>query len=108
MPDRDLPGSGLPDSELPAAVRPTEIERVTAQGPHRPIEPVGDDFPVDDAEAPAAKAKITARGAAIVGVRVVAGTVGLAIALAAIAGATFLPIPSYTATPPSVEPPGSG
>ena len=103
MPDRDQPGSELPDSELRAAVRPTEIERVTAQGPHRPIEPVGDDFPVDDAEAPAAKAKITARGAAIVGVRVVAGTVGLAIALAAIAGATFLPIPSYTATPPSVE-----
>ena len=94
----------MPDFDTPdESARPTSIERVTSAGPHRPIEPVGDDLPVDDTEEPAAKAKITARGAAIVGVRVVAGTVGLAVALAAIAGATFLPIPSYTATPPTVE-----
>ena len=98
MPDRD------DTADSPSGVgSPGGIDPRTSIEPHRPIEPVGDDFPVDDAEAPAAKAKITARGAAIVGVRVVAGTVGLAIALAAIAGATFLPIPSYTATPPSVE-----
>ena len=67
------------------------------------IEPVGDDYPVDENETPAPKAKITARGAAIVGVRVVAGTVGVAIALAAIAGATFLPIPTVATTPASVD-----
>ena len=77
---------------------------LTPFDPRQPqaIEPVGDDYPVDDTETPTAKTKITARGAAIVGVRVVAGTVGLAVALAAIAGATFLPIPSITATPASV------
>jgi hypothetical protein len=108
MPDSDtpqpgMPGSGTPGSGTPEAPRATSIERVNSIGPQRPIEPVGDDFPIDDAEAPAAKTKITARGAAIVGVRVVAGTIGLAVALAAIAGATFLPIPSYTATPATVE-----
>lgn len=66
-----------------------------------PIMPVGDDYPVDD-EVAAAKPKRTARGAAIVGVRVVAGTVGLGVALAAIAGATFLPLPVLEPTPPSV------
>ena len=68
-----------------------------------PIEPVGDDYPVDDNDGAARKSKITARGAAIVGVRVVAGTVGIAAALAAIAGATFLPIPVISATPASVD-----
>jgi hypothetical protein len=67
------------------------------------IEPVGDDYPVDENEAAAPKTKITARGAAIVGVRVVAGTVGIAVALAAIAGATFLPIPTIETTPASVD-----
>ena len=69
--------------------------------PFRPIAPVGDDFEVEATE-PAPKKKVSARGAAIVGVRVVAGTVGLAVALAAIAGATFLPIPSVTTRPASV------
>jgi hypothetical protein len=94
MPDFDEPTSSDPDGAL---------EPYSPLEPHRPIEPVGDDFPVDDNDTPAAKPKITARGAAIVGVRVVAGTVGLAVALAAIAGATFLPIPSFTATPPTVS-----
>ncbi|WP_411699977.1 DUF5719 family protein [Conyzicola sp.] len=67
------------------------------------IEPVGDDYPVDENEAAAPKAKITAKSAAIVGVRVVAGTVGIAVALATIAGATFLPIPTVGTTPASVD-----
>ncbi|GAB3605497.1 hypothetical protein GCM10027413_09060 [Conyzicola nivalis] len=67
------------------------------------IEPVGDDYPVDENEAATPKAKITARGAAIVGVRMVAGTVGIAVALAAIAGATFLPITTVATTPASVD-----
>jgi len=69
--------------------------------PIEPIQPVGDDYEVE--ETPAAKPKRTVRGAAIVGVRVVAGTVGLGVALAAIAGAAFLPIPTLTKAPPSVE-----
>lgn len=66
-----------------------------------PIQPVGDDYEVDDNET-TPKPKRTVRGAAIVGVRVVAGTVGLGVALAAIAGAAFLPIPVFEKAPPSV------
>jgi len=66
-----------------------------------PIQPVGDDYEVDE-DATTPKPKRTVRGAAIVGVRVVAGTVGLGVALAAIAGATFLPIPVLEKSPPSV------
>jgi len=83
------------DDNEHGAIEPEATEPVA-------IEPVGDDYPVDD-ETPPVKSKISARGAAIVGVRVVAGTVGLAVALAAIAGATFLPIPSITASPATVE-----
>ena len=68
--------------------------------PIQPIQPVGDDYEVDET---AAKPKRTVRGAAIVGVRVVAGTVGLGVALAAIAGAALLPIPTLEKTPPSVD-----
>jgi hypothetical protein len=57
------------------------------------IEPVGDDYPVDDVE-PREKPKRTARGAAIVGARVVAGTVGMAAAAAAILAAAFAPLPT--------------
>ena len=78
-----------------------DMDRIA--GAHNAIEPVGDDYPVDENETPAAKSKITARGAAIVGVRVVAGTVGIAVALAAIAGATFLPIPSVSTAPATVS-----
>ena len=41
------------------------------------IEPVGDDYPVDDDAEPEQKPKRTAKGAAIVGVRVLAGTIGV-------------------------------
>jgi hypothetical protein len=64
-----------------------------------PIEPVGDDYPVDENETRPAKPKRTAKGAAIVGVRVVAGTVGLAVAAAAIAAAALVPLPTIARTP---------
>jgi hypothetical protein len=62
------------------------------------IEPVGDDYPTDEPP----KSKPTVRGVAIVGVRIVAGTVGLAVAAAAIAGAVFLPIPTVSRAPEAV------
>jgi hypothetical protein len=64
-----------------------------------PIQPVGDDYPVDENEAPAAKPRRTAKGAAIVGVRVVAGTVGLVVAAAAIAAAALVPLPTIARPP---------
>lgn len=66
------------------------------------IEPVGDDYPTDENTPPSQKRKPTARGVAIVGVRVVAGTVGLAVAAAAIAAAVFVPIPTVSRAPESV------
>jgi hypothetical protein len=60
---------------------------------HDYIEPVGDDYPVDES-AVVPKPKRTARGAAIVGARVVAGTVGMAVAAAAILTASFVPLPT--------------
>ena len=61
------------------------------------IEPVGDDYPVDDDHEP--KPKRTAKGAAIVGVRVLAGTVGIAVAAAAIVAAALVPIPTVSQAP---------
>jgi hypothetical protein len=70
-------------------------------------EPTGDSverdlfFPEQDDEVIEAKAPITARGVAIVGIRVVAGFVGIGVAVAVVAGASLLPLPTVGSTPPS-------
>ena len=63
------------------------------------IEPVGDDYPVDDDEEREQKPKRTAKGAAIVGVRVLAGTIGIGIAAAAIVAAALVPLPTVSTAP---------
>jgi hypothetical protein len=62
------------------------------------IEPVGDDYPVDEAP----KARRSAKGAAIVGVRVVGGAVGIAVAVAAIAVAALVPLPTIQSPPEAI------
>jgi hypothetical protein len=70
-----------------------------------PEEPSGDAllrddiFPEQDDVEVETKRPITARGAAIVGVRVVAGLVGIGIAAATIAASTLLPLPTVGSTP---------
>ncbi|MCU1586465.1 MAG: hypothetical protein JWM49_3021 [Microbacteriaceae bacterium] len=44
----------------------------------------------------------TARGAVLVGARIVTGIVGVAVAALAIGAATLVPLPSYTSAPPGV------
>jgi hypothetical protein len=66
------------------------------------IEPVGDDYPVDDEE-PEQKPKRTAKGAAIVGVRVLAGTIGIGVAAAAIVAAALVPLPTVAQGPVPVS-----
>ena len=73
-----------------------------------PIEPVGDDYPIqpvgdDDAADATAKTKVTVRSAAIVGVRVVAGVAGIAVAAAAIAVAALVPFPVASRAPATVD-----
>jgi hypothetical protein len=67
--------------------------------PIEPIQPVGDDYPVDDEPV---KARRSAKGAALVGVRVVAGAVGIAVAASAIAVAALVPLPTIEAEPLAV------
>ena len=67
------------------------------------IEPVGDDYPVDDDEQREQKPKRTAKGAAIVGVRVLAGTIGIAVAVATIAAAALVPLPTVAIGPVPVS-----
>jgi hypothetical protein len=72
-----------------------------------PDEPTGeallrdDIFPEQDDVEVKTKRPITARGAAIVGVRVVAGLVGIGVALTTVAASTLLPLPTVGPTPAS-------
>jgi len=72
-----------------------------------PTEPTGTEFE-DDAELTAAtdstsqpRRPVSAKAAAAVGARVVVGIIGIGTAAAAVLGATFLELPSYTAAPAS-------
>lgn len=65
------------------------------------IEPVGDDYPVDD-EPEGPKPKRTVKGAAIVGVRLLSGTIGIGVAAAAIIAAAVLPLPTVSTAPEPV------
>ncbi|TXN28797.1 DUF5719 family protein [Lacisediminihabitans profunda] len=51
---------------------------------------------------PSSKTPGRARGAVLVGARIVAGTVGVGVAALALAAAALLPIPRHTVSPPSV------
>lgn len=72
-----------------------------------PDEPTGsefhDDAGMDNSPDPVATTRrpLSARAAAVVGARVVIGVVGISTAAAVVLGATFLPIPSLNASPPS-------
>jgi hypothetical protein len=85
----------------PTTPEPTTPEPVAPELGQYPIAPVGDDYPVDenDEAPPRPKPRRTAKGAAIVGIRVVAGTVGLAVAAATIAVAAIVPLPTIARTP---------
>ncbi len=63
-------------------------------------EPVEPDTP--SVEDRAVSPRSRAIGAAVIGARIVAGSVGIAIAAATVIAATWLPLPTVTATPPSV------
>jgi len=82
------------------------VDPVVPTGSVFPIEPVGDDYPIqpvgDDDPVETAKPKVTVRSAAIVGVRVVAGVVGIAVAAAAIAVAALVPLPVAARAPATV------
>ena len=57
-------------------------------------------FP-DDIPEPEAKRRVTAKGAAIVSARVVAGLVGIGVAVATIGASALVPLPSVSFTPAS-------
>lgn len=59
-------------------------------------------LPEQEDEVVETRTPLTARRVAIVGVRMVAGVVGLGVAGAAIVASAILPIPTVTSTPPSV------
>lgn len=56
-------------------------------------------FPEEHAEV-REKRVVTARGVAAVGVRIVAGAIGIAVAVAAVAASALLPIPTVRSVPP--------
>ena len=58
-------------------------------------------FPEQEDEVVATREPLTARRVAIVGVRLVAGVVGLGVATVTIAASVLLPLPTVSSTPPS-------
>ena len=88
MPD----GVAVPDGDpVPGAI-PRNGALAPIGAPDAPAEP--------DSGIPTTRRRRSARGAVLVGARVVAGTIGIAIAAAAVAAATWLPLPRHTATAP--------
>jgi hypothetical protein len=63
---------------------------------------MSDVFPEQEPEEVASRSPLTARGVALVGVRVAAGVVGLGVAVVTIGAASLLPLPTVSSTPPSV------
>ena len=106
--------SGPPEPE-PTEPEPTEPEPAEPEPESVPPEPADDDlvasepwdpafdgFPgEEEAPLPPVRPKRDALSTLRIGARAVAGTVGIGIAAAAIAAATWLPLPQHTATPPS-------
>ncbi|MCU1419756.1 MAG: hypothetical protein JWP30_148 [Homoserinimonas sp.] len=66
-------------------------------------EPTWPDADTDPELAPPVRSPVTAKGVAVVGARVIAGAVGVAVAFAAVTASSFLPLPSYSVTPPGVS-----
>lgn len=66
--------------------------------PDHPEEP--DIFPEEEEER-RERRPVTARGVAVVGVRVVAGAIGIGVAAAALAASALMPLPTISATPAS-------
>jgi hypothetical protein len=115
----DEPG---PDQPEPAELAPAELEPAEPV-PDEPVPDEPDDdlvasepwdstpntfsgfdaFPdEDEAPLPPVRPRRDARSTLRIGARAVAGTVGIGIAAAAIAAATWLPLPHYVSTPPSM------
>ena len=85
------------------------VEDLGARSGLKPVEPYyanfpEQDLPPGDSEQPLLRPrKERIRSVALVGVRVVAGTVGVAVAAAVVAAVVLVPIPSVTGTAPSAE-----
>lgn len=94
------------ESVEPSATR-DEVEATTANGAVADDSITVAEWPEQDpppaAPTPQPSRAYTARGAMIVGARVVAGTVGIAATIATVAAAALLPLPSHVATPPSAS-----
>ncbi len=65
-----------------------------------PVEP--DLFPEQEVEEVVTRTPLTAKRVAVVGVRMVAGAVGLGVAVATVAASVLLPLPTVSSTAPSV------
>jgi hypothetical protein len=88
------PGDSRPATDGAVVVAPLE--------PYYAVYPEQDSVP-DPADVPMLRPRPERiRSAAIVGVRVVSGTIGVLVAAAVVAAVALLPIPSVTITPPSV------
>ena len=59
-------------------------------------------FPEQELDEVVTRAPLTAKRVAIVGVRMVAGVVGLGVAVATVAASVLLPLPTVSSTAPSV------
>lgn len=94
MSDLERPGG---EPEVPAGER----EAFPKQSPEQLGERLPDLFPEQDDEQVATRAPLTARRVALVGVRLVAGAVGLGVAAATVAASVLLSLPTVSSTPPS-------
>lgn len=86
-----------PDESVPTVPEP-ELDAPPVPTPDEPVPT----FPESEVDAPAARAPLTARGLAVVGGRVAAGTIGVGIAVVAIVASALLPIPTVGSRPASV------
>ncbi|CAN5187224.1 hypothetical protein BH09ACT2_BH09ACT2_21650 [soil metagenome] len=80
---------------------PTNEARPNDARPNEPLETRAYVTEVEDVAEPVAKAPRTARGALLVGARVLTGVIGIAVAAVAIGAAVLVPLPSHTAPPVS-------
>ena len=71
----------------------------TPPAPMAPVETRAYVAEVEDVAEPVVKAPRTARGALLVGARVITGVIGIAVAAAAIGAAVLLPLPNHAVAP---------
>jgi hypothetical protein len=115
MPEAEIPEAQKPDPQLPeismpvaGATEPETMEPGTtgptaaepAETPAEPAEPaVTPDDDGGDPEPRKPRKPRSARGAILIGARIATGTIGIAVALATVAAAGWLPLPTLSAEP---------